>query len=610
MRSDSTDMSESDCGDDLSSLDLDEMHEMHDREHFMPPSERYFNRHANEAILEQEALSHRNMEHFFASLDDSADDESLPTPKNKGFASEYHSVVFPGMKIPVDKPRESQKLYQGMFTVRKDEIVPVMSVQCPLPGGDAVTMVTDPVQRVSWGPLTRIEASKEARDVVKEFQKTPGTTGSKRLDRGNKNKNTTTAAPTAEVDDKIKDDVATEEAENSASQAGTDFSDLRARFLMPPPPTPPDEIFHSRLSMPTLPELHRISVPNEVEQYRLERAKDPDAFDKETRALKSRLVDHKIARGGLDHLLNNEYTVELACREDAVMVEKWISGRTASMRSRFNTTSTPPITISEKTEISGGEKEDLSDAGKVIEGAKDKLESIDSLQNKEAGPKEDDQATGRKSSTDTTETEKPERSTRKNRETTSANVNASREDLKARFNSIDISSHVSKVITSGSVRHQHSEKREISDSGEKRTVTTWIQIEEVYQVPNPNSLTWKDVATAVKQENNDGGRGEGNKEGLKVKKNQAKRHRRSNVHGKQRKASDDSSEWKTESGTSDDSVNTHSDQGQTTTEILLEILSRLEGQVNQEGVGPMVQDLKQVLTVLRGNGELMVEEEA
>lgn len=608
MRSDSTDPSESDCGDDLSSLDLGEMH---DEEHFMPPSERYSNHCDNEDDLEEGSRLYRRLKDFLASSDDDGtDEELLLTPKNKGFTSKYHSVVFPGMQIPVDKPKEAQNLYQGMVQVYKDEIVPVMSVQCPLPGGDAVTFVTDPVQRVSWGPLTRIEASKEARDVVKELQQTPGTTASKRSNKVNKKKNSTTAAQRVEDDDKTKDDTATEEAETSASQAGTDFSDLRARFLMPPPPTPPDEIFHSRLSMPTLPELHRISVPHDVELYRLERAKDPDSFDKETRALKRRLVDHKIARGGQGHLLNNEYTVELACREDAVTVEKWMSGRTASMRSRSNTTSTPPINISEKTGIGGGEEEDLCDAGKVIDGAKGKLEGLESLQHKEAEPEEDDQTTGRKSSTDTTETEKPEKSTRKNPGATSANINASGEDLRARLDSIDLSSHVSKVTTSGSVRHQHSEKREINDFGEKRTVTTWIQIEEVYQVPNPNSLTWKDVATAVKQESNDGGSGEGKKEGKKGKKNQAKRHRRSAVHGKQRKSRDDSSEWKTESETSEDSINTRSVQGQTTVEILLEILSRLEGQVNQEVVGPLAQDLKQVLTRLRGDGELMVEEEA
>lgn len=85
--------------------------------------------------------------------------------------------------------------------------------------------------------------------------------------------------------------------------------------------------------MPTLPTLRQNSDVNLVEQYRIQRASDPEAFDVQTRAIKRGLVEAKVARGGTSELLTNEYTVDLASREDAAMVGQWTTGRIAHMRS-------------------------------------------------------------------------------------------------------------------------------------------------------------------------------------------------------------------------------------------------------------------------------------
>lgn len=596
-------MTESDSRDDLSSLDLDESD---DKEHFMPPSERLLNRHSNEDQRQDDAYEYLNLKHIPTSLLEDTSDEESVVPDFKRphlFTNKYHSIVFPGKNIPVTKYRKSKETrnpYQGVVEVCKEELVPTLSVECPLPGGEAVTMVTDPVERASWGPLTRIEATKEARDVVKDWSIASATAGMKHSKKHNKNKTKVTLVSKTEAVDKTKDG---EDAGHTTSQAETDVTNLRARYLSPPPPTPPDAIFHARLSMPTVPELHRSSDPIIVEQYRLQRAQDPETFDKETRSIKRGLIQDKVTRGGSNFLLKNEYTVELACREDAVLAARWASGRIASTRSRSNTASTTAAKIPDKTGMRGGEMEDPSSVAKVIQGAKDKLASIAGMQNKEAEMEEEKENASKKEPTDAAETDKEKLKNGKSVDHTSANMKAARDDLKAKLKSFDLPSHVSKVITSGMVRHQHSERREITHLGEKRIVTTWIQIEEVYEVPASETLTWKDVVTAVEQGEyeDDGGQGKESKKGRKHKTRKAQRHSRSAVSGKQRKTTDDSSD-------SDDSVQSSTSDGQTRTESLLDALSRSD-KLSEQGISALAQDLKRVLATLKGNGELNVEEE-
>jgi hypothetical protein len=609
------DISDNDDRDDLSSLDLDASGS-DDQEYFMPPSERLDNREEAEYQRFEDLLEYRNLKQLSTHPDADTDDESHPNHRNKKFISKYHSTVFPGLNIPVNANKKGKKSSQGVTQVSKEEVVPIMSVECPLPGGEAVTMVTDPVQRVSWGPLTRIEASKQARDVVKEWQKRSSTTKERNATKGTKDKEspskvkTTTALPLADHDEDKKGDIATEEAANSTSQAETDFTNSRLRVLKPPPPTPPDAIFHSALSMPTLPNLHRISDATLVEQYRLQRALDPDAFDRQTRAIKRGLVNAKIARGGKDRLLKNEYTVELASREDAATAEKWATGRIVQMRSRGNTTSAPSTIASEKLGIRGGEIEVPPNTGKVVQAVEGRLDVLDKSHNEVSKPQDESQEIRRRESGDTTKNDEEGMKTKNSREMTPGNKKIPRQELKAKLNSFDLPSHVSKMTTSGTIRHQHSEKREISDYGEKRTVTTWIQIEEVYQVPASSSLSWKDVITAVKQEadGEEGGYVKGDKKRSKHKKNQAKHIPRSAVNRKQRNMKDNSSDSETGTRSSNTSVNTSGDHGQTRTEELFETLSRY-GEVNEEVITRLTRSLGEVISELRGKDELTVEEE-
>lgn len=604
------DISDDDDRDDLSSLDLDASGS-DDQEHFMAPSERLDNREEAEYQRFEDLLEYRNLKQPSAYPDADTDDESFPNHQNKKFMGKYHSTVFPGLNIPVNANKKGKKSSQGVTQVSKEEVVPIMSVECPLPGGEAVTMVTDPVQKVSWGPLTRIEASKEARDVVKEWQKRSSTAREKAATKNSKDKEsplkgkTTTILPLADHDDdKNKGGIATEETGNSTPQAETDFTSSRVRVLKPPPPTPPDAIFHSALSMPTLPNLHRISDAPLVEQYRLQRALDPEGFDKQTRAIKRGLVDAKVARGGKDRLLKNEYTVELASREDAATAEKWATGRVAQMRSRGNTISTPSTIASEKLGIRGGEVEGPSNTGKAVQAVEGQIGVLDNLHKEVSKPEDETQDIRRRAPGDITNNGEGGMKAESGRDMIPGSKKTPRQELKAKLNSFDLPSHVSKMTTSGTIRHQHSEKREISDYGEKRTVTTWIQIEEVYQVPASSFLSWKDVTTAVKQEA-DGENGAYRK----GDKKRSKHTSQSAAIRKQRKSKDSSSDSETDTRSSNTSANNFRDHSQTRTEELLETLSRY-GEVNEEVITRLTRSLGEVISELREKGELTVEEEA
>lgn len=617
--SDDADVSDNDDRDDLSSLDLDAS-ASDDREHFMPPSERLENREEAEYQRFEDFMDYHNMKQFSRSDDGDTDDELFPNHQNKKkFIAKYHSMVFPGLKIPVNAHKKGKKISQDVTWAKKEEVVPIMSVECPLPGGEAVTVVTDPVQKVSWGPLTRIEASKEARDVVKEWQKTSSTRREKVATNPNKDrksplkdKDRTILPPAVHDDDKNREDVVARGGSTSASQVETESTISRVRVLKPPPPTPPDAIFHGALSMPTLPNLHRISDAMLVEQYRLQRALDPDAFDKQTRLIKRGLVDAKVARGGKDRLLKNEFTVELASREDAATAEKWATGRIVQMRSRGNTLSTPSANIAEKLGIRGGEVEDPSNSGKVIQSTESKVDLLDRMQTEEPKPEDESQENCKEASDETTKNSGEGLRTKISCGATSGGRKAASQDLKAKFDSLDLPSHVSKMTTSGTIRHQHSEKREVSDYGERRTVTTWIQIEEVYDVPAANSLSWKDVMTAVKQEADDTEGGlKGTKKGLRHKKSQGGNRSQSAVprkQRKQRKTKDESSDSEAEARSSNKSTTRSTDHDQTRTEELFDTLSRY-GEVNEETIRILMRSLSQVMSELRGRGELTVEED-
>jgi hypothetical protein len=72
---------------------------------------------------------------------------------------------------------------------------------------------------------------------------------------------------------------------------------------------------------------------------------------------------------------------------------------------------------------------------------------------------------------------------------------------KTALTDLNLIEDVLKAITYGSVRHQHTVTREVSDFGEKRTVKTYIEVTEVYEVPADHSV--KDVAAAVEDEDSE-----------------------------------------------------------------------------------------------------------
>lgn len=452
-------------------------------------------------------------------------DKAGPSTKTMGTRKSYvrpplqNETVFPNMKIPIRMQQRTKSGGRAGASKSETERKPVMAVQCPLPGGTTVTMTTDPVQKVSWGPLTRVEASQEARDLVRQYiasnedkdisdekrnhiEDQNGGNEKETKDEKTKEKDagkTPTSVQAPEQSNSNDNDTATTVTGTSATEA--DANGLTSRIPRPPPPTPPDSIFRHALSMPTLPVLNRISDVNLVEQYRLQRAADPEAFDKETAAIKQGLVNAKLARGGRPRLLKNEYTVELASREDAATAERWAQGRIVQMRSRGNTLTNPPAVNADEIKIRGGEVEDhAKDTGKPNKKgdgfdhfafSEAELQRLATSQappmlayNIEDGPEQTSQ-------TKTSEKTAVAGSSLLDK------ARKVRDDIKDRLQAVDLSSHVSKVTSYGTVRHQSSVKREVGDHGEKRTVKTWIEITEVYEVPNAAAFEWSDVVAAL-----------------------------------------------------------------------------------------------------------------
>lgn len=429
----------------------------------------------------------------------------------------YHTAVFPNMEIPIrmkvrgSKTRTDQRgLVNG-----PDTLVPTMMVQCPFPGGTVVTETTDPVQNISWGPITRVEASQEARDLAKQWRKINQTNESSSEEAPKVvKKPKQPSVPRHESPSAVSQVTSVNQPQGPAQDAGSDeppsmstyFPDTethddddeesktRRRSVKPPPPTPPSAILYDSLSMPTLPILHNTSDPDLVETYRLQRAKGPSAFDKETRGIKRSLVRAKVDRGGDAHLLNNEYTVELASREVAAIAEKWANGRIAATRTRSSTIEESSRDMAELVSIMGGKTVSLNKHETSLTNGGVSSTGVENGTTSEAG----DTLAQALNSDNTGGADSSQRSKKKSG---SQVLQESRRKIKSRLLSFDLPSHVSKITTHGNIRHQHFVKREVGDHGEKRTVTTWIRIEEVYEVPAPEALKWEDVLHATKPEN-------------------------------------------------------------------------------------------------------------
>ncbi|KIX97330.1 uncharacterized protein Z520_06782 [Fonsecaea multimorphosa CBS 102226] len=620
-------------------------------------------------------------------------------PLESASSNKYHKAVFPGMRVPVYMRKDGWGA-RAVTQSRQPEYVPVMSVQCPMPGGTAVTMATDPVQKVRWGPITRIEASKEARELinlwreaVEDSKKAKGKAKSKEGDESEEDAsdkpvktkkaknvdNGTTVATGFEFDGEsghqnissIKDDLTPATTSQAETEATTDTNPPR-RFLKPPPPTPPDTIFHkthsveAALSMPTLPMLHRISDPQLVEQYRLQHAMDPEAFEKETRAIKKGLVGAKVARGGKPRLLKNEYTVELASREDAETAEKWVrdQGRTfgvSDMRSRANSmlAASDAGSASEELRLKmrGGEmgNADLASTVNTKKECKeeDKPQDISEQQFPTLQPAKH-AAADAEGVDETLSAEPKDKQNTSSDSTTTAKYTLLRSKptlrhIRSQLSRLDLSEHVSKITTYGSVRHQHSVKREADDLGERRTVKTWIEITEVYEVPSASALTFQDVVAAVDEEaeerdtEEEGWEGGSDEEwsrdsdesdndtakesGKRMKKNKksifkskGKAKASMTLESDEEEYDSDSNSALSSSSTTSESDSAsdhagvhasakgHHDPEETDAEALFRSLSRF-GEVNAERIAQVSSDLRALMAGLRTEGKLETSED-
>jgi hypothetical protein len=190
-----------------------------------------------------------------------------------------------GINIPINMLGDSEAVPIGV-----DEQAE-MATECPLPPVVVQTMVTDPIVVTSLGSDTTISASAEAIAILKQHKK-----NKKHEKRGR-----TSVKPVPR---------------------GQHASGAITPHMRPPPPTPPEHAtFPSTLSTPHLPVFHHYTDEALLQQYQVERAKEPRAFDQQTAKIKQYLLNAKIERGGVGFLEESEYSVDLASREDARKVQ-------------------------------------------------------------------------------------------------------------------------------------------------------------------------------------------------------------------------------------------------------------------------------------------------
>ena len=558
--------------------------------------------------------------------------------------------------------------------------------------------------KLTWGPHSRVEASGEAIDLVKEWQQaskalkkmkakgkgkkecgmgkaadsatstdsdSEGEEGSK-LGKVKNCKTKSGAAGTRIVDKGEKEDVSSPDVNtpDTASVADTDFTTEAAApgnpnrrgILIPPPPSPPESIFAAVLSQPTLPHFHPACDMSLIEQYRTQHLAGPQAFETKTRAIKKSLLDAKVARGGEAHLLKNEYSVELATREAAETAENWARGQRKKwelegLRSRGNSllSGSSGSPMLEELKMRGGEITEgifatsasiaaIMENGNVDPTTADALAtSSPALRQVEdpvaferlpppASDKEDITSTEPKS--DITAT------TAKKMSSYSDLISAMR-SIKNSLSKLDLSEHVSKVTTSGTVRYQHSVRREVGDHGEKREVKTWIEVVEVYDVPHAEKLTLKDVAKVIETQKeecdtdsdweSDGGSdsdvdGSDDQEdaaekeimAVKMKNAAAGKGKDGNVSSSSTTSTDTDTATATDSGSasacasgSDNDAGParpFTDPNETEAEALFRSLARV-GRGHPSGIDAITNDLQALIAGLRNSGMLTVTEE-
>ena len=342
-------------------------------------------------------------------------EDALKDKKNKADPEKLLKYNLPGVKIPIGMHADSEAIQTG-----GDEQTE-MEKNCPFPPMLEETMVTDPIVVTSLGSDTTISASAEAIAILKQHKK------DKTLSK------------------------ASNKAEKPVLQEH--HSGAVTPHMRPPPPTPPEYAsLRYTLSTPNLPVFHHYTDHALLQKYEVERAGDPVSFDMKTAEIKQYLLQQKIERGGVGHLEESEYSVDLASREDARKVQGMTIQRHRGMTETStnyggDTTTCSAKSVPESTEVPTPQPT-----------------------NNEASISKVRHHCG-----------------------SSHKLKSSLSDLPTDFNFAD---HVAKYITSGSIRHQHSRKVIQDYRGTKTTLKTWIEITQEINVPNADQLTWEDVKTA------------------------------------------------------------------------------------------------------------------
>lgn len=257
---------------------------------------------------------------------------------------------------------------------------------------------------------------------------------------------------------------------NSDAEGHDDLGTATPR-MRPPPSTPFEhDTFPSTLSTPHLPVFHHYTDQSLFEQYLVDRAKDP-TFDLQTSKIRKHLLDAKIERGGIRHLEESEYSVDLASREDAARFQRMAvqrrRGMTETESVRSFSLEQPIVMLQHPPEYSdrpGEAGSTLSAPAKATH--KQRIEPSDKKGNASGGT-----ATKKRSS-----------------------VNRK---LPVDF---DFIGHVTKYTTSGSMRHQHQRTVVEDENGTKTVLKTWIEITQEIYVPHAKHLGWEDVKAAIKEE--------------------------------------------------------------------------------------------------------------
>jgi hypothetical protein len=354
-------------------------------------------------------------------------DEEEASRMARGRASDKDLLEYNlhGINIPIRMRKSGEEIKVNR------EVHADMDAESPFPATVVETVVTDPVITTPLTSQRIISASSEATSILKNHRK---------------HKKSSQKTGNLEL-------------------AGRHASGTTTPRMRPPPSTPLEhDAFPHTLSTPHLPVFHHYTDQVLLERYLVDRAQDPVAFDLQTSRIKKYLLDAKIERGGNRHLEENEYSVDLASREDAARTQQMAIQRHRGMT---DTESIRSFSLEQPTVMPQCPLEYSEQPVAPVSAQDAHFKHVDASNNK--GKADSDGTTARCSK-----------------------IN---QELPKDFN---FATHVAKYTTSGSMRHQHQRTVLEDENGIKTVLKTWIEITQEIQVPSAEQLGWEDVKAAIK----------------------------------------------------------------------------------------------------------------